>query len=164
MGYRLDHRTSHKAEVLKLYRKVAAGALLWIALAACGKELPTAPYSPEPPGVDVDWEGLRRLFDDPLYRGLAHLVEDEAVEQSLEDGMSALVLAIRSRNLTGVKQAMERIHAERVAYAERLGPDRHEEPQLLALSLFEIRGAAYIGHDSLQRRDAQMSIGRAHDR
>ena len=145
--------TSHKAEVLKPYRKLAARALLWIALAACGKEHPTAPHSPEPPGVDVDWAGLRRLYDDPLYRRLAHLVEDEAVEQSLDAGMSALVLAIRNQNLTGVKQAMERIHAERVAYAQRLGPDRHEEPQLLALLLFEIRGAAYIGHDSLHLRD-----------
>ena len=150
--------TSHKAEVLKRFQRLAA--FLWIASAACGNQHPTAPSSPEPPVV-VDWEGLGHLYDDPLYRRLAHLIEDEAVAQSLDEEMAALALAIRSQNLTGMKKAMERIHAERVAYAERLGADRHEEPQLHALLLFEIRGAAFINY--MHRPDAELTVERADD-
>ena len=84
--------------------------------------------------------------------------------QSLDEGMSALAIAIRNQDFTGVEQAMESIHVEREAYAERLGSDLHEEPQLEALLLFEIRGAAYVGRGDLELWDDRPTTGRADDR
>lgn len=152
-----DSRFNSARLNLKRHRTLAGASLLAVVFAACGGGPPTAPPDPGPPGVGVDWEGLRRLYDDPLYRRLAHLLEDESVASSLEDEMSALVLAIHRQDLSAVKQALARIHEIRVVYAGRAGSDRHEEPQLLALGLFEIRGAAYIRQEPLQLRDARLT-------
>lgn len=95
------------------------------------------------------------MYDDPLYRELALLLDDESVSQSLLAAMSALVGGIQANDLATVKQALVTIHDAREAYESRLGKDRHEQPQLIALSLFEIRGMAYIRYDSLQRHEVQ---------
>ena len=95
------------------------------------------------------------MYDDPLYRELALLLDDESVSQSLLAAMSALVGGIQANDLATVKQALVTIHDAREAYEIRLGKDRHEQPQLIALSLFEIRGMAYIRYDSLQRHEVQ---------
>lgn len=142
---------------MKRPRTFAGASFLTAVLVACGGS-PTAPPDPEPPGVVVDWEGLRRLYDDPLYRRLAHLLEDESVANTLQAEMSALVLEIQNEDLAGLKQALAQIHETRVTYAARAGSDRHQEPQLLALALFEIRGAAFIGQEPLQRRDALLTM------
>lgn len=106
----------------------------------------------------MDWVGLENLYDDPLYRRLPFLLDEESVTRSLDDAMSALVIAIHERDLTRVKQAIASIHDARAGYAGNAGADRHEEPQLLALYHFELRGMAYIRYDSLQRRDAWLAI------
>ena len=106
----------------------------------------------------MDWVGLENLYDDPLYRRIPFLLDEESVTRSLDDAMSALVIAVHDRDLARVKQAIASIHDARVAYAGGAGSDRHEEPQLLALYLFELRGMAYIRYDSLQRRDARLAI------
>lgn len=104
----------------------------------------------------VDWVGMQRLYDDPLYRELALLLDDSAVAQSLQAAMSTLVGGIHAKDLATVKQALATIHDARVAYENRSGNDRHEQPQLIALSLFEIRGMAYIHHDSLRFHEVQL--------
>jgi hypothetical protein len=104
----------------------------------------------------VDWAGLKRLYDDPLYRELPRLLDDKSVAQSLDAAMSALIAGIHAEDLGTVKQALATIHGVRGTYENRLGGDRHEQPQLIALSLFEIRGMAYIHYDSLRLREVQL--------
>jgi hypothetical protein len=136
--------------ILKLPRHSVRESILLLVLAACGSEHPTAPpAAPPPPDVVVDWAGLQRLYDDPLYRELPGLLDDESVAQSLDAAMSALVAGIHAKDLGIVKQALTTIHVARETYENRLGGDRHEQPPLIALSLFEIRGMAYIHYDSL---------------
>ena len=105
--------------------------------------------------MTVDWAGLQQLYDDPLYRMLPLLLDDESVTLSLDAAMSALVAGVHAKNLATVKQALTTIHVVREEYENRLGGDHHEQPQLIALSLFEIRGMAYIQYDSLERREVQ---------
>ncbi|HYO45547.1 MAG TPA: hypothetical protein VEY33_02535 [Gemmatimonadota bacterium] len=126
-------------------------------MAACGSEHPTAPPAvPEPPGAVVDWAGIERLYDDPLYRELPLLLDDGLVAQLLEAAMSALVGGIHAKDLATVRQALATIHDAREAYENRSGSDRHEQPQLIALSLFEIRGMAYIRYDSLEVHEVHL--------
>jgi hypothetical protein len=103
----------------------------------------------------VDWAGLQRLYDDPLYRELPRLLDDRSVAQSLDAAMSALVAGIHAKDLATVKQALTSIHGARETYENRPGGDRHEQPQLIALSLFEIRGMAYIHYNSLDLHEVQ---------
>jgi len=105
--------------------------------------------------VVVDWAGLQRLYDDPLYRELPLLLDDELVAESLESAMSALDSGIQAKDLATVRQALATIHDVREGYGSRPGSDRHEQPQLIALSLFEIRGMDYVRYDSLQRHEVQ---------
>lgn len=114
-----------------------------------------APSVPELPGAVADWAGLQRLYDDPLYRRLPLMLDDESAARSLEDAMSLLVGGVRAKDLSTVRHALDRIHDTREAYEIARGNDRHEQPQLIALSLFEIRGMAYIHYDSLRLREVQ---------
>jgi hypothetical protein len=145
--------------VLRRFPIQLGEAILAIALVACGNEHPTAPAAPETPGpVAVDWVNLQRLYDDPLYRRLPLLLDDASVAESLEAAMSSLRAALQGRDLVAMKNAMASIRDLREAYASRPGLDRHEEPQLLALALFETRGMAYVRYDSLQPGDARLTI------
>lgn len=142
---------------LELRRGFVRGSILLLALAACGSEHPTAPPAVlQPPGAVVDWVGLERLYDDPLYRKLPLLLDDGSVAQSLEAAMSALVGGIHAKDLATVRHALATIHDVREAYENRSSGDRHEAPQLIALSLFEIRGMAYIHYDSLELDELQL--------
>jgi hypothetical protein len=149
-------RQSITARTVRSLRRASVGASILLALTACGSQHPTAPQTgPPPPDVTVDWAGMQGLYDDPLYRRLPLLLDDESVTRSLDAAMSALVAGVHAKDLATVKQALTAIHDTREAYENRLGGDHHEQPQLIALSLFEIRGMAYIQYDSLGRRDVQ---------
>ncbi|CAN5761988.1 hypothetical protein BH20GEM1_BH20GEM1_16950 [soil metagenome] len=104
----------------------------------------------------MDWVGLQRLYEDPLYRALPLLLDDATVAQSFESAMSSLVAGIHAQNLSTVRHALTTIHDTREAYEVRRGSDRHEQPQLIALSLFEIRGMAYIHYDSLELHEVRI--------
>ena len=137
-------------------RRILVGGPFLLALTACGSQAPTAPHTGPPPSdVAVDWAGMQRLYDDPLYRGLPLLLDDESVARSLDAAMSSLVAGVQAKDLASVRQALTTIYDAREAYVNQLDGDHHQQPQLIALSLFEIRGMAFIHYASLERRDVQ---------
>ena len=69
--------------------------------------------------------------------------------------MAVIRAGIHAKDIATVREGLATLHRTREVYAMRPGSDPRVQPALIALSLFEIRGSAYIHLDSLQRHEVQ---------
>lgn len=109
------------------------------------------------PSIEVDWDALARLFDDPLFLSLPLGLEDQGAAQALVAAEADLVGGIRARDLEVVLGALSRIRAEREAYGRCPCSIPGDVPLLLAISLFETRGLGYLAHVTTSAAPAAMN-------
>jgi uncharacterized protein YaaW (UPF0174 family) len=133
------------------------GALLLLtASLACGSQPPTAPDPPTvlppiaPPPVaprsdSVDWEALKRLFADPLYRNLPTHLENHTLAEPLQASVGQLVASLETRNVDALEEALRAVADERKAYAARREYSASESILLLAMQVVELRANAFLG-------------------
>jgi hypothetical protein len=98
----------------------------------------------------VDWEGLERLFHDPLFESLPGRLESRTMAQPLEAAVAELESAIRVRNHDMLFDALNRIARERAAYLSCPCYRPREFPLLVAISLFQMRARAYLSGVEIQ--------------
>jgi hypothetical protein len=132
-------------------------ALILLA-AACGSELPTSPRVtpptvPPPPTVEIDWSALARLFDDPLFKEVPVLLENQDAAAPLNAAVAQLLSGIHARNLDLTQSALVDLNEARQIYFSNPTYHMRDRPLLLALSLFEIRGRRYISDSSVHRQE-----------
>lgn len=124
----------------------AAIAFLSVAV-ACGSDPPTAPRIATPPPAatpnQVDWDALARLFDDPLFRGLAAELTSQEEARPLARAADELVAGIRTRDID-VSAALDRLAQERLLYSQLPGFHHDDSALLSAFALFEMRGRSFL--------------------
>ena len=131
---------------------IRSALTLIVVASACGSQHPTAPRIATPPAApltppptpQVDWDGLARLFRDPLFESLPQKLEDQTAAQALNAAVTELDTAIRIRNYDMLLDALGRIAEERAAYLDCSCYNQRELPLLLAISLFQMRARAYL--------------------
>lgn len=139
----------------KLHRRIIQGVmvtLLVVAAAACGSKHPTGPTGPGAPPVtpppaptiELDWAALARLYDDPLFRQLPTLLENQGGASPLNLAVEQLVSGIRARNYDLTRSALLDLAGARQTYGLSLSTVQSDRMLLVAISLFELRGWGYI--------------------
>lgn len=127
--------------------------LLVVTMAACGSKSPTGPGNPvtpppvtppPAPTIELDWAALARLYDDPLFRGLSVLLEDQAAAAPLDGAMERLVSGIRARNYDLTRSALLEVAGARQTYGLSIATVQSDRMLLVAVYLFEMRGWGYI--------------------
>ncbi len=124
---------------------------LFVVVAACGSKSPTGPGTPTPPpvtpprpSVQLNWAALARLFDDPLFRQLPQLLDNQAAAAPLNSAAQNLVNGIRARNADLTRGALVELAGARQTYGLTISGVQADRMLLTAISLFEMRGWGYI--------------------
>ena len=133
------------------WRKGVALTLLVIG-AACGSQVPTGPGTttpppvtpPPPPAIQLDWASLARLFDDPLFRQLPQLLDNQVAATPLNGAVQNLISGIHARNYDVTRGALLDLAGARQTYGLGTSSVQADRMLLVAISLFEMRGWGYI--------------------
>ena len=120
--------------------------------AACGSKSPTGPGTPNqppvtpppPPAIQLDWAALARLFDDPLFRRLPQLLENQSAATPLSGAVQSLIGGIHARNYDVTRSALTELAGARQTYGLSSSSVQADRMLLTTISLFEMRGWGFI--------------------